>query len=80
MLLYVLQFGFKQQGCKHECAYASIGARNQHNAQGATRKKHNIMDVKTVKLKRPLEGNELSRHNQRFLLEIFLENRKVGRD
>ncbi len=38
------------------------------------------MDVKTVKLKRPLEGNELSRHNQRFLLEIFLENRKVGRD
>jgi hypothetical protein len=38
------------------------------------------MDVKIVKLKPPLEGNELSKHSQRVLLEIFLENRKVGRN
>jgi hypothetical protein len=33
------------------------------------------MDVKIVEPKCPLESNELSRHNQRLLFEIFLENR-----
>jgi hypothetical protein len=38
------------------------------------------MDVKTAKPKHHLKGNELSKHSQRFLFEIFLKNRKVGRD
>jgi hypothetical protein len=38
------------------------------------------MDVRTIEPKRPLKGNELSRHNQRLMIEIFLENRREGRD
>jgi hypothetical protein len=53
---------------------------NQHNSKSATREKHNIMDVRTIELERPREGNELSRHSQTLLLEMFLENRKLDRN
>jgi len=39
------------------------------------RRQNNNMDYRNMEINQPiLEGNEISRHGQRFLFEVFLEN------